>query len=98
MVFSMFRAAAVRVGIAVVAFLPVMLAADVGVVYQFSLQQGLYRFIRAAGYAAVQLDARFFQGFARAAPDAAADQRIHLQAAQESGQGAVPLPVGIHDH
>ena len=60
-------------------------------------EQGGDRFVRAAGYAAVQADARLPERHLRAAADAAADQRIHAVGLQKARQRAMAAAVGIDD-
>ena len=52
---------------------------DVGIVGKLARQQRVDRLIRTALHAAVKGNARALQRRARAAANAAADQRIHLQ-------------------
>ena len=60
-----------------VIMLPVMVAQSVWIVVQTAFQKCFHRLIRRAGHAGIQMDTGFGQSRARAAADAAADQRIN---------------------
>lgn len=74
----------------------VMVAMDGGVEAQRPGQQGAYRLVRTAADAAVEFDARLGQGRLGAAADAATDQNIRPQRAEDAGQGAVAAAIGVH--
>ncbi len=71
---------------------PVVAAPDSGIVCQSAGQIGLHSLVRAAGNAAVKLDARVLQGGISPAAYAAADHRVHPVSRQEANQGAMPRP------
>ncbi len=74
----MAAAPVIAAGVAVVVLMVVMVAADVGVIVQSARQEGLHSTVRAAGHAAVELDACRRQRHLSAAADAAADENIRL--------------------
>ena len=69
---------------------------QVGLKDQFASGQSLSRRVRAAGYAAVQLDACRCQRRLGTAANAAADQGVHPQRAQHTCQRAVAVAVAVH--
>lgn len=88
---------AMAVSAAGVAFTVVMMVAmNVGIKGQISVEQCLYRIIGGAGNAAEELDTGLFQCILGAAADAAANQCVHIVVSQKSCQCAVPLSHGIH--
>ena len=89
-------AAAVLAAAVVVAFVAVVVTVGVGVIGQGAGQQGLDGCVGRARDAAVQADAGSCQRGLGAAADAAADQGVHLELAQQGSQGAVALAVGAH--
>ena len=50
-----------------------MVAMDIRIITEFSFQQGVYRFVRAAGHPAVELNSRLSQSSLGASADSAAD-------------------------
>ena len=68
-----------------------------GVVLQQARQQGAGRSVGFAAHAAVQADVRGRQGALGPLADAAAHQHVHLQGAEQPGQRAVALALGVHD-
>ena len=82
--------------VALVVVLSVVAAHHIGVIGQRSGSQLLCRLVRVTGYTAIQLDACRCQRRLGAAADAAADQRVHMQRAQNTCKRAVAAAVGIH--
>ena len=89
-------AAAMITAVALVVVLSVVAAHHMGVIGQRSGSQRLCRLVRVAGYTAIQLDACCCQRRLGAAADTAADQRVHVQRAQNACQCAVAAAVGIY--
>lgn len=73
-----------------------VVAVDLRVKDKAAIQQCLHRRIGRAGHTAVQADARRSQRRLCATANTAADQDVGAQLAQQSGQGAVALPVGAY--
>ena len=71
-------------------------AYHVGVVVQRSGGQCFHRLVCAVGHTAVQPDARRGQCRLCAAADAAADQCVHVQRAQNACHCALAVTAGIH--
>ena len=81
----------------VVVLAVVVAALGVGIEGQLARQQVRYLAVCVAGDTGVELNARFGQGSAGAAADAAADQGVHLMLLKEPSQGAVAAADGA-DH
>ena len=73
-----------------------MVTPGICIICKISRKQGIDCFIRAAGHAAIKPDSRLIQSCPGASSDSAADQCIHLQAAQYLRQRTVAVPVCIH--
>lgn len=72
---------------------PVVAALRIRIVLERACKQGFHLGIGIAGSTRIKLDTGFGQGAARAATDSAADQGIHAQLFEESGQSAVAVPI-----
>lgn len=82
--------------VALVVVLTVVIAHHIGVIGQGSGGQCFRRRIRITVHAAIQLDTCRRQCRLGTAADTAADQRVHMQRAQNARQRAVAAAVGIH--
>lgn len=76
--------------------LVMLVTMHLGIKPKISCQQGIYRFICAAGHPAVKPDSGFFQSHLRACADPAADQGIHTQIREQHSQCTVAAPIGTY--
>ena len=90
-------AAAVRAAGVPFPMVVVMITPDIGVEVQLACRQCLCCRVCAAGYTAVQPNARCFKRHMCAAANTAADQGIHLQGAQNSCQRTMAAAARIHN-
>lgn len=74
----------------------VMAAGRMGIETQTAGQISCHGFVRVTGYAAENLDIRILQSKPCAGTNAAADQNIHAQAFQKTGQRTVAAAIGLH--
>jgi hypothetical protein len=72
-------------------------APGIGVPNQLAGRQSRRSQIRIAGHTAIEQNIRRIQSHPGTAADAAANQGIHLQSRQESGQCTVAAALGIHN-
>ena len=87
-------AAAVRA--ASVAFaMVVVIAADIGVIAEHTVDKALNRTVCIAADAAVKLDAGFLECILCTAADAATDESVHTQRGEQAGQSSVTAAIGI---
>ena len=93
---GMASTAVITTGVAFAMFMIVVAAADIGVKVQLTGKESFYSFVGLAGNAAVKADVGSCQCHLCAAADAAADQNIGIQCAQNTGQCAVTAAVGVH--
>ena len=89
--------AAAGVTFTVVMVMTMVIALDIGIVYQLTGNQSFHGCVRAAGYAAEQANAGCCQCHLRAAADAAADESICFQRGQHTGEGTVTASCGVHN-
>ena len=94
----MIAAAVVTAGVTSFAVLMVMvIAVNIGIVAQISVEQCAHRRISVPADTAVEPDARFGECCLRAAADASANQSVHTVLHQEACQCAVTAAVGVND-
>ena len=90
-------AAVITAGMLLTVVMVVVVAADIGIKVQCACQEQGNSLIRITANAAVKLDASLCQCHLCAAADAATDQHICLEVAQQTGQCAVTAAHGV-DH
>ena len=94
----MLAAAVVTAGVTSFAVLMVMvIAVNIGIVAQISVEQCAHRRVSVPADTAVELDARFGQSCLRTAADASANQSVHAVLHQEACQCAVTAAVGVNN-
>lgn len=91
-----FTAAMFAAGVTAAVMFAMMIAADVGIIAQFSGEEGGNCRIGIAGYTAAQTDAGSGYRRLRTAADTAADQHIGVECVQNTGKSAVTAAVGVH--
>ena len=88
---------AVFVTAVTVMMMSVVIAVRVGVKLQISFGKRFCRFVRRAPDSCIEFDSGLRECRLRTHTDPAANQRIGFCRLQETGQCAVPAPVGIYD-
>ena len=89
-------ATVVSTGVAFAMMMVMVVAADIGIIDQLTLYQRFRSRVRAAADTAEKLNTGCIQRHPGAAAYAAADQNIHSQRLQNTGQGSVTASIGIH--
>ena len=90
--------AATMLAAGVIVFMVMVIAAGVGIIGQGAIDQRQSRRIRITLHAAVQLDTGLSQRHLSTAADAAANEHIYLQAAEQARQRAVTAAIGGNQH
>ena len=78
-------AAVLPTGMVFTMVMVVVVAPDIGIIFQLAFDKGSNRSIGVAGYAAIQLDTGCCQRHLRATADTATDQDIHVQCGKDTG-------------
>jgi len=90
-------AAVIAAGVAFAVVMVMMVALNIGIKAQITCQEVCDRCVGIAAAATVKLNTCLSQGHLCTAADAAADQNICIQCAQNTGQGTVTAATGV-DH
>ena len=78
-------AAVLPTGVVLAMVMVVMVAPDIGIIFQLAFDKGSNRSIGVAGYAAIQLDTGCCQRHLCTPADTATDQHIHVQCGKDTG-------------
>jgi len=90
-------AAVIAAGVAFAVVMVMMVALNIGIKAQITCQEVCDRCVGIAAAATVKLNTCLSQGHLCTATDAATDQNICIQCAQNTGQGTVTAATGV-DH
>ncbi len=82
--------------LSVVMAFSMVIAMDIRIIGKAPCKEGLYGLVRAAGYTPVKPDPRLSHSRLCACADPAADQHIHLETREQTGQSAMAAPFGAH--
>ena len=85
MIAAIATAAMLPTGMVFTMVMVVVVAPDIGIIFQLAFDNGSNRSIGVAGYATIQLDAGCCQRHLRATADTATDQHIRIQRGKDTG-------------
>ena len=85
MIAAIFTAAMLPAGVVLAMVMVVVVAPDIGIIFQLAFYKGSNRSIGVAGYATIQLDAGCCKRHLRATANTTADQYIRIQRGKDTG-------------